>query len=67
MESIKRAVEQLPAEELSKFREWFVNFDEAAREAQIESDALAGKLDALAEEALKEYRERMARQKAPSP
>ena len=57
IESIERAVEQLPVEELSKFREWFVNFDEVAWDAQIESDATAGKLDALAEEALKEYSE----------
>lgn len=62
VESIERAVEQLPAKELSKFREWFVNFDEAAWDARIESDAAAGKLDALAEEALKEYSEGKARE-----
>lgn len=62
VESIERAIEQLPVEELSKFRAWFVNFDEAAWDAQIESDATAGKLDALAEEALKEYSEGKARE-----
>ena len=62
MESIERAVEQLPASELAKFRDWFVRFDESAWDAQIEVDAAAGKLDALAKEALKEYREGKARE-----
>ena len=67
VESIERAVEQLPTEELSKFREWFVNFDEAAWDAQIESDAAAGKLDALADKALKECGEGKTKREDPSP
>ena len=62
MESIERAVEQLPASELAKFRDRFVRFDESAWDAQIEVDAAAGKLDALAKEALKEYREGKTRE-----
>jgi hypothetical protein len=56
VETIERAIEQLPAEELAKFRRWFLEFDAAAWDAQIEADAAAGKLDVLAEEALAEYR-----------
>ena len=58
---IERAVEQLSPEELAKFRQWFLEFDAAAWDAQIEADAAAGKFDALAEESLTEYRAGKAR------
>jgi hypothetical protein len=61
-EAIERAIEQLPPDELSKFRRWFLEFDAAIWDAQIETDAAAGKFDALAEEALKEYRSGKARE-----
>lgn len=60
-ESVERAVEQLSPEELAKFRRWFSQFDAESWDAQIEADAAAGKLDALAEEALAEYRNGQAR------
>ena len=59
---IERAVEQLSLEELAKFRQWFLEFDATAWDAQIEADAAAGKFDALAEEALAEYRAGKARE-----
>jgi hypothetical protein len=59
---IERAVEQLSPDELAKFRRWFLEFDAAAWDAQIEKDAAAGKFDALAEEALAEYRAGKARE-----
>ncbi|HME63173.1 MAG TPA: hypothetical protein VKH62_18160 [Candidatus Binatia bacterium] len=59
---IERAIEQLSSEELAKFRRWFLEFDAAAWDAQIEADAAAGKFDALAEEALSEYRAGKARE-----
>lgn len=62
LETIERAIEQLPPEELAKFRRWFLEFDTAAWDAQIEADAAAGKFDALAEEALAEYRNGKARE-----
>ena len=62
VETIERAVEKLPAEELAEFRDWFVRFDEATWDAQIEADASAGRLDALAAEALQEYGEGKARE-----
>jgi hypothetical protein len=62
VEAIENAVEQLPEEELARFRRWFAEFDAAAWDAQIEADAAAGKLDALAEEALAEYRRGDARE-----
>lgn len=62
VQAIEQAVQQLPAEDLAEFRRWFTKFDEAAWDAQIEADAAAGKLDALAAEALAEYRNGKARE-----
>lgn len=56
IETIERAIEQLPPDELAKLRRWFLEFDAAAWDAQIETDAAAGKFDAISEEALAEYR-----------
>ena len=56
LETAERAVTQLSNEELVKFREWFAEYDGELWDAQIESDAAAGKLDALAREALTKYR-----------
>jgi hypothetical protein len=55
-EDIEKAVEQLPPRELARFRAWFEAFDAGQFDAAIERDALAGKLDAPAEEALAEHR-----------
>lgn len=60
--AIENAVKELPSEELAKFRLWFAQFDEAAWDAQIEADAAAGKLDALATEARAEYDSGKARE-----
>mgnify|MGYP006927939120 CR=1 FL=1 len=54
-ESVEKAVEQLSQAELAKFRRWYDQFDADVWDAQIEADAAAGKLDALAAEALAEY------------
>jgi hypothetical protein len=62
IQSIEQAIEQLPAHELAEFRQWFAKFDESVWDAQIEADANAGKLDALAAEALAEYQNGMARE-----
>lgn len=55
LETIEREIMQLSKKELSEFRRWFAEFDADAWDAQIESDAAAGKLDNLAEEALNEH------------
>jgi len=61
-ESVEEAVQQLSQEELAKFRRWYAEFDTGVWDAQIEADAAAGKLDALAAEALAEYRSGQARE-----
>lgn len=56
VEALEIAIQQLPPADLAEFRRWFAAFDAAAWDTQIESDAAAGKLDALADEALADYR-----------
>jgi hypothetical protein len=53
---IERAIEQLSPEELLVFRAWFVERDAAEWDQQFEADVAAGKLDALAEQAIGELR-----------
>ncbi|MBI4580068.1 MAG: hypothetical protein HY718_10225 [Planctomycetes bacterium] len=57
VQEIERAVRQFSPEELAAFREWFAEFDASAWDRQLEEDAAAGKLDALAAEALKDFHE----------
>jgi hypothetical protein len=57
-EDIAKAVEQFAPRELARFRAWFEAFGAEQFDAAIERDAHAGKLDALAEEALATHRPR---------
>ena len=61
-ESVENAIKQLSPEELTKFRQWYAEFDADLWDAQIEADAAAGKLDALAAEALIDYQSGQARE-----
>lgn len=58
---IERAIEQLPASELVKLREWFAAFDGERWDRQFEADAQSGRLDALADEALDDFRNGQSR------
>lgn len=44
--------------ELAQFREWFLQFDAAEWDVQIEADARTGELDALAAQAIRDHRRR---------
>ena len=52
VKDIEEAVLTLSTTELAAFREWFAEFDAEAWDRQIERDAAAGRLDALADEAI---------------
>ena len=56
VKSIENAIESLPPLELAEFRRWFAEFDGKAWDRQIDQNASPGKLDALAAEALADYR-----------
>ena len=53
---LEKAVTELSPEEFRKFRAWFADYDMARWDKQIERDSAAGRLDALMEEALEDYR-----------
>ncbi|MEH2040462.1 hypothetical protein [Nostoc sp.] len=57
LKEVELAVSQLSPEDLAAFRAWFAEFDAAAWDKQIEKDVAAGRLDVLAEKALKHLRE----------
>jgi hypothetical protein len=54
---IEAAVSKLSREELLAFRDWFAEFDAVAWDKQFEADVAAGRLDALADEAIRDLRE----------
>jgi len=56
IETIEKEVASLSGEELAVFRAWFAEFDAASWDRQIADDARLGKLDALADEALRDYK-----------
>jgi hypothetical protein len=41
---------------VARFRKWFVEYDTAAWDKQLEADVAAGRLNALATEALREHK-----------
>lgn len=57
LNDIENAVVGLSPEELQRFRAWFTQFDTTVWDRQIESDLQTGKLDALADAALKSHQE----------
>ena len=55
-EEIQSAVAGLPPAELSRFRTWFEEFDAAAWDEQWQRDVASGKLDRVADQAIKDFR-----------
>ena len=56
VEQIEQQIERLDDRAFARLRQWFIEYDHARWDRQIEADSSAGKLDALAEEALAEHR-----------
>ena len=57
VQEIEAAVGKLSREELLAFRDWFSDFDAAKWDKQLAEDVDAGRLDGLADEALRDMRE----------
>jgi len=55
VEEIGHEIRELSPEELVEFRAWFLEFDWDVWDRRLERDVEAGKLDALADEALREH------------
>ena len=52
---IEQEVEALSLAELAEFRAWFLEYDWAAWDRQLERDVQAGRLDDLAEKARRDH------------
>ena len=48
-------IQELTPEELKAFREWFTKFDSDNWDKEFEADVKAGKLDAMANRALRDH------------
>jgi hypothetical protein len=55
IEKIEQEVQALSPEERAQFRAWFLEYDWAAWDRQIERDSQAGRLDDLATKALRDH------------
>lgn len=53
--TIKDAVSSLSHDQLSEFRSWYEQFDAEVSDGQIERDARAGRLDAIADAAVADH------------
>ena len=56
VKEIELAVSKLSSGQLDSFREWFDEFDAEVWDKQFEVDALSGKLDRLADQAISDFR-----------
>ena len=54
VQEIENAVAHLPDPDLGRFRAWFAQFDAKAWDREFEEDARSGKLDSLADQALRD-------------
>ncbi|HET8669982.1 MAG TPA: hypothetical protein VFM05_04965, partial [Candidatus Saccharimonadales bacterium] len=55
LESIEKQIEKLSSEELANFRRWYAVFDAEVWDREFEADVKAGRLDALADKALRDH------------
>ena len=56
VQEIEKAVQRLPERKLDLFRSWFEVFDAHTWDKQFEQDVQSGRLDALADQAVKDLK-----------
>ena len=56
IEMLEQKVKRLSLKELAAFRSWFIEFDAAEWDRQIEMDSATGKLNRLSQSAIKEHK-----------
>lgn len=61
LHSLEQQVRDLTVEELQAFRDWFAAYDAEEWDRQLEADAASGKLDALADRALRAHANRQSK------
>lgn len=56
VQTIEKAVSRLSKSDLKSFRNWYERFDQKVWDNQFEEDAKSGKLDALADQAVNDFK-----------
>ena len=56
LQDVEKAVQELSPDQLAAFRAWFVEYDQALWDKQLERDIASGRLDSLADEAIEDLR-----------
>ncbi len=56
LQELEKAISMMPPEEFARFRAWFFEFDARNWDQEFEADVAAGKLDALADDAIREHK-----------
>ncbi|MBW4659005.1 MAG: hypothetical protein KME15_10040 [Drouetiella hepatica Uher 2000/2452] len=56
LEQIEAAILTLPSDEFHRLKQWFFDVDYQRWDEQLEQDITEGKLDALAEEAIADFK-----------
>lgn len=56
VEELTGAVKGLPKRDLARFQKWFVEYDAAICDVQLERDVAAGRLEKFAREALRDHK-----------
>jgi hypothetical protein len=56
VEQIEKQIEQLDERAFAELREWFIEYDHARWDRQIEADSASGKLQRIVDEARAEHR-----------
>jgi len=62
VKEIEEAISKLPKYELAALREWLDEFETRIWDEQFEKDAKSGKLDKLAQKAVKDYQAKKCRE-----
>lgn len=55
VKELEKAITDLSSDKLAEFRAWFESFDADQWDSQFEEDVRSGKLDRVAERAIKDY------------
>lgn len=56
VEEIEKAIISLSKEDLSRFRRWYDEFEARQWDQSLEADVKSGKLDQLAEKAIRDFK-----------
>ena len=57
LDELEHSIAHLPPKERTRFREWFLEFDAGNWDREFDEDSAAGRLNSLADSAIREHSE----------